>query len=77
MNSGSRRIVAFCLLAAAAGATSSVRAAEAPTCRDLERRFETIKADATPAQLSLALFPASPMKSALEQVVAFCLERSH
>ena len=26
---------------------------------------------------ALALFPASPMKSALEQVVAFCLARSH
>ena len=27
--------------------------------------------------LSLALFPPSPMKTALEQVVAFCLARSH
>jgi octaprenyl-diphosphate synthase len=26
---------------------------------------------------ALALFPASEMKSALEQVVAFCLTRSH
>jgi octaprenyl-diphosphate synthase len=26
---------------------------------------------------ALALFPASPMKTALEQVVAFCLARSH
>jgi octaprenyl-diphosphate synthase len=26
---------------------------------------------------ALALFPPSPMKSALEQVVAFCLARSH
>ena len=26
---------------------------------------------------ALALFPSSPMKSALEQVVAFCLARSH
>jgi len=26
---------------------------------------------------ALALFPASPMKSALEQVVAFCLARSY
>jgi octaprenyl-diphosphate synthase len=26
---------------------------------------------------ALALFPASPMKAALEQVVAFCLARSH
>ncbi|MBV9564865.1 MAG: polyprenyl synthetase family protein, partial [Bradyrhizobium sp.] len=26
---------------------------------------------------ALALFPASAMKSALEQVVAFCLARSH
>jgi octaprenyl-diphosphate synthase len=26
---------------------------------------------------ALALFPASEMKSALEQVVAFCLARSH
>ena len=26
---------------------------------------------------ALALFPASPMKKALEQVVAFCLARSH
>jgi ankyrin repeat protein len=59
MNSGSGRIVAFCLLAAVAGSAVPVRAAEAPTCRDLERRFETIKTDATPAQLSLALFPAA------------------
>ena len=29
------------------------------------------------AKDALALFPASPMKSALEQVVAFCLARSH
>jgi len=26
---------------------------------------------------ALALFPSSPMRSALEQVVAFCLARSH
>ena len=26
---------------------------------------------------ALALFPSSPMKTALEQVVAFCLARSH
>jgi octaprenyl-diphosphate synthase len=26
---------------------------------------------------ALALFPLSPMKAALEQVVAFCLTRSH
>jgi len=26
---------------------------------------------------ALALFPVSPMRSALEQVVAFCLARSH
>jgi octaprenyl-diphosphate synthase len=26
---------------------------------------------------ALALFPSSPMKAALEQVVAFCLARSH
>jgi octaprenyl-diphosphate synthase len=26
---------------------------------------------------ALALFPASPMKAALGQVVAFCLARSH
>jgi octaprenyl-diphosphate synthase len=26
---------------------------------------------------ALALFPASAMKTALEQVVAFCLARSH
>ena len=26
---------------------------------------------------ALALFPASPMKAALEQVVAFCLARTH
>jgi octaprenyl-diphosphate synthase len=26
---------------------------------------------------ALALFPNSPMKNALEQVVAFCLARSH
>ena len=26
---------------------------------------------------ALALFPPSPMKAALEQVVAFCLARSH
>jgi octaprenyl-diphosphate synthase len=26
---------------------------------------------------ALALFPPSPMRSALEQVVAFCLARSH
>jgi octaprenyl-diphosphate synthase len=26
---------------------------------------------------ALALFPSSPMKSALEQVVAFCLARSN
>ena len=26
---------------------------------------------------ALALFPASPMRSALQQVVAFCLARSH
>jgi octaprenyl-diphosphate synthase len=29
------------------------------------------------AKDALALFPASPMKTALEQVVAFCLARSH
>jgi octaprenyl-diphosphate synthase len=26
---------------------------------------------------ALALFPSSPMKTALEQVVAFCLARTH
>jgi octaprenyl-diphosphate synthase len=26
---------------------------------------------------ALALFPPAPMKAALEQVVAFCLARSH
>jgi len=57
MHRTSARIIAFCLWALAAG--TSACAAEAPSCRDLERRLETIKADATPAQLSLALFPAA------------------
>jgi len=49
---------ALCL-SAALTASVPARAVDAPTCRDLERRFELIKAAATPAQLSLALFPAA------------------
>src|SRR5260370_27902695 len=34
-------------------------AADAPTCRELERRFDLVKAGITSTQLSLALFAAS------------------
>jgi len=47
-----------CVLAAAAG-IAPVHATDVPACRDLERRFDLIKADATGAQLSLVLFSAA------------------
>ena len=50
-------IVVCGLMVIAAGA--SARAADAPTCRELERRFDQIKAAITSTQLSLALFSAS------------------
>jgi ankyrin repeat protein len=55
---GSGCLVVLCGLAGAA-AVLPARAADAPTCRELERRFELTKANAVPAQLSLALFPAA------------------
>jgi hypothetical protein len=59
-----RRVLAFVLLVALGGLIGAAAvlpawAVDAPTCRDLERRFEMIKANAAPAQLSLALFPAA------------------
>jgi uncharacterized protein len=51
-------LVALCGLACAS-AVPPGRAADAPTCRELERRFELTKANAVQAQLSLALFPAA------------------
>jgi len=55
---GSGCLVVLCGLAGAA-AMWPAYAADAPTCRELERRFELTKATAVPAQLSLALFPAA------------------
>jgi ankyrin repeat protein len=46
-------------LLAALAASLPARAADAPTCRELERRFDLIKAGITSTQLSLALFAAS------------------
>jgi ankyrin repeat protein len=46
-------------IAVGAAAVLPARAVDAPTCRELERRYEMIKANAAPAQLSLALFPAA------------------
>jgi ankyrin repeat protein len=55
---GSGCLVVLSGLAGAAAVLPAL-AADAPTCRELERRFELTKADAVPAQLSLALFPAA------------------
>src|SRR5713101_6859881 len=51
-------LVAFCLLVVAIAAVP-VRTSDAPTCRELERRYDLVKADATSTQLSLALFGAA------------------
>src|SRR5882757_2837980 len=51
-------LVAARLLVAAA-TFAPARAADAPTCRELDRRFELVKADITSTQLSLALFAAA------------------
>ena len=45
--------------------------------RALEDTIERAHHYGAMARDALALFPSSPMKSALEQVVAFCLARSH
>src|SRR5712675_2146882 len=51
-------LVAAGLLAAVA-AFAPARAADAPTCRELDRRFDLVKADISSTQLSLALFAAA------------------
>jgi ankyrin repeat protein len=55
---GSPWLVALCGLASAV-AVLPAQAADAPTCRELERRFDLIKAEITSTQLSLALFAAA------------------
>src|SRR5215510_5567182 len=55
---GLSRFIVLCgLTIVAAGAPT--RAADAPTCRELERRFDQIKSGFSSTQLSLALFSAS------------------
>jgi ankyrin repeat protein len=51
-----RRAGLAMIAAAAVTAIVPVHAADAPSCRDLERRFDLIKADATSLQLNLTLF---------------------
>jgi ankyrin repeat protein len=46
-------------LLAAITACAPVHAAEAPTCRELERKFDLLKSDVTSTQLSLTLFAAA------------------
>jgi ankyrin repeat protein len=62
--SSSVRVVRSTLLVAAGlltvlSAFSHARAADAPTCRELDRRFDLVKAGITSTQLSLALFAAA------------------
>ena len=45
--------------------------------RALEDTVERARHYGAMAQDALAIFPASPWKSALTQVVAFCIERGH
>jgi uncharacterized protein len=63
MTAGCRLIRPVSLLAAGvlagAAAIASARAADAPACRELERRFDLIEADVTATQLNLALFGAA------------------
>jgi ankyrin repeat protein len=54
---GSAVLAVWLLAEAAAAAPAPV--AGPPSCRELERRFEQTKADATSAQLNLALFAAA------------------
>ncbi|HKA79804.1 MAG TPA: ankyrin repeat domain-containing protein [Xanthobacteraceae bacterium] len=51
-------LVTLCAVAGGA-AVAQVRAPPAATCLELERRFETLKADATPTQVNLVLFSAA------------------
>ena len=52
-------LLAACVLANAAAAAAPAPVAGPPSCRELERRFEQTKADATSTQLNLALFAAA------------------
>ena len=56
---------------------SNLRKAAARTVQALEDTITRAEHYGAMAVDALALFPASPMRSALEQVVAFCLARSH
>ena len=51
------RVLAACLMANVAMAAPAP--VSGPTCLELERRFEVLKADATPTQINLVLFSAA------------------
>src|SRR5882724_12663571 len=52
------RLIATCLMANAAMAAPA-QVTSGPTCLELERRLEMLKADATPTQINLLLFSAA------------------